>query len=284
MCFSFEGVMLNQKGFSLTEVIIAVGLASLVSLISYQIVFEGYRLNKKVEGVSGLNDIRQNIYEAFKNPSAFANTVANPTNAAAFACINNATDCAAAGGVINLLDGSNAVVRGASRNGTNDGFDFSGALCGTFNLAGNDNCPFRYVISWSPKCPLAPATCINPLIKLSATLQFRPVDKSKFAVINESQFNININRPNKKASYTDACTKVGGTMISATQCQLAYVNVSCPPNNWVIGFAANGAPICNPIVGHACPKGQVLLGVDAAGVAHCGPGCFSLGSGSGSIW
>lgn len=276
--------MRNQKGFSLTEVIMAIGLASLISLISYQIIFEGYRLNKKVDGVSGINDIRQGIYEAFKNPTAFANTLAHPVNAGAFACINNGTDCAAAGGTINLYDVNNAIVRGSARVGTQDGFTQSGIACGTFNAGGNDDCPFRYVISWAPRCPLTGA-CINPLIKLSATLQYRPVDTTKLVAIKESQFNINTNRPNRKASYSEACAKVGGTMVSATQCHLGYVNGSCPPQSWVIGFGANGAPICGAINGFSCPQGQVLLGIDATGVARCGPGCKDpVGSSSGGIW
>ena len=275
--------MSNNQGFALTEIIIAVGVASILSLVSYQLLTEGYKVEKKVNSAIGLVEIKQGIYEAFKNETSFDKTLGNPANAVAFNCINNLTDCAAAGGQINLYDVNNAIVRGSALVSTQDGLTYQGTACNSFSANGNDDCPFQYRIYWAPRCPLSGA-CINPLIKLSAVLDFKPVDTSKMHSIDVKQYEIHFNRTNKKASYIEACIKVGGTMISATQCQLGHVNQSCPPKNWIIGFSAAGVPICAVINGFRCPNGEVLLGVDAGGNAVCGPGCSSASNSSGSIW
>ncbi len=275
--------MNNNRGFSLTEIIIAVAVGAAISLVSYQILNEGYKVETKVNSSIGLLEIKQGVYEAFKNDTSFDRTLTNPANATAFNCINNLVDCAGAGGQINLYDVNNARVRGTAFVASAEGFTYQGTACNSFSATGNDSCPFQYRIFWSPRCPLAGA-CINPLLKLSAVLVFKPVDTTKSFAIDVKQFEINYNRTNKKASYIEACAKVGGTMISSTQCQLAHVNQSCPPKNWVVGFTATGIPICAVVNGFRCPNGQVLLGVDTSGSAVCGPGCSSAGSSSGSIW
>ena len=266
------------------EFVIAMGLAGLVSVLCYQVMSESFTLEKKVSGALGITTIRQTIFENLKNTTSIANTIAHPTNAAAFSCLNNGTDCSAAGGQITLYDANNTPVRGAVRLGSpTDGFTPSGQICNAFNAAGNDDCPYQFIVSWSPRCP--PGACINPLVKFAATLNLKAATSSKFPVMNISQFNINVSRPNKKASYSEACAKVGGTMISVNQCQLGYVNKSCPPPGWVVGFDAAGLPVCAALNGFHCPKGQVLIGIDASGIVQCGPGCTDpVGFSGGSIW
>lgn len=275
--------MRNRNGFSLVELVIAMGLASLISVVCYQVMNESFSLEKKVSGALGITTIRQTIFENLRNATAIANTIAHPTNAAVFACVNSGTDCTGAGGQINLYDAGNNLVRGVARTGAaTDGFTANGQICNAFTAAGNDECPYQYVVSWAPRCPAG--ACVNPLVKFAANLDFKPVSTAKFPTMNVNQFNLNISRPNKKASFAEACAKVGGTVIPPNRCKLGYVNNACPPQSWVTGFDSNSLPICEPIVGHSCPQGQVLIGLDATGRAYCGPGCRSLSSSSGMIW
>ena len=66
---------------------------------------------------------------------------------------------------------------------------FTGYVAPGSSAGGNDNCPFRYNLTWSAVC--TPPNCSNPQVLVNATLIYSP-EGSHPIVMNPNRFSINL--------------------------------------------------------------------------------------------
>jgi prepilin-type N-terminal cleavage/methylation domain-containing protein len=160
----------TQSGFTLVEVIIALGLASVVALGVASIMEQMGAANRHAGVVSSARLLKQNFIEMLSNDLAWQYTLLDPANKT-FQCLISATDCTglpASGGPAGFVvrNSANAVFYDgltAAR-----GFTENGADCTGFPSAG---CPFHLQLSWTPLCaPKIP--CVLPEIQVNGTLVF----------------------------------------------------------------------------------------------------------------
>jgi len=276
--------MRNNRGLSLVEVLVYLGLSSVVIFAAFSLL----RTSTSMQAVSGtfnnLNDARTMILENLKNNTAFTKSLDYPQNSAVFNCIKQQRSCTGEGGPFTLLNEAGAEVLLASRHHSpSDGLNMRGEKCNTFNATnGNDDCPFSYSVHWVPRCS---GDCINPIVELRATLIYRPSNDDKKLSINTAAYNIIYVKTDLTAKLNQTCEALGGTPGPGETCIQSFAGPPCGPHRFIIGFTQDGQKICKRLGGHKCPKGQVLLGVDVHGIAQCGPGCTDpVGSSSGNIW
>lgn len=276
----------NNKGVSIVELMIYVGLSTVVILIATSIVQVSQEMVQSSTIFAGLNEARNTILMTLRDETAFKKTLAYPGNSAVFKCLNQHASCSGGGGTFTLLNAQGNVVAEAARPNTSDGLTRIGAPCTAYSASGNDACPFKFSVSWTARCPKATPfnpspSCLDPSIEFAATLMVS--SKTPIKDLNPSSYAIAAVKQNTSASLSETCTKMGGTFQPDGSCVMPYSNTQCPANSYIRGFL-NGQPVCQPLLEHQCPTGQVLLGINANGVAQCGPGCTSGGSSSGAIW
>jgi uncharacterized membrane protein YgcG len=183
---------LGRSGFTLIEIVVAASLTSVVTLgMTYVIQHAGeIQFKAMLEGQLGL--LTRDVLTALEDPEAWTNTVVNGSAggghpSAAMDCLKNGGNCMIAGAAITnrafaLVDRQNQVVLNSINPAA--GFTSQGTSCGTFSPGGNDECPFRYELSWSARC--VPPDCTNPLVKISVRLDYRPSRNRR--VINPNRF------------------------------------------------------------------------------------------------
>lgn len=181
---SIKFLRLNNKGLSITEVLVAAGLAALISLGIATMLQNSAIEQKKMMLLGTLKELKIRIETVVRDQSAWNKTVADITSNSSLACLSTAVGCDSTSAsptspvklilrdagnniVFNLLDWAGA--------GTN-GFTEGGAKCSTFSAtagAGNDMCPISYRLVYSLTCPNG-GTCKNPQFKVTARLIYNP--------------------------------------------------------------------------------------------------------------
>ncbi|HEX7672811.1 MAG TPA: hypothetical protein VF412_01500 [Bdellovibrio sp.] len=276
----------NNKGVTLVELAIYAGLSAMVILVALSVTRVSQDMVQSSMTFAGLNEARNRILETLRDETAWKQTLANGANASTFWCLNNQVSCSGAGGTFTLVNSQGVVVSEAARPNSTDGLTKTGAPCSTYSASGNSACPFRFVVSWTARCPKATAfnpnpSCINPSIEFTAALQSGT--GTQFKDLNVAAYDIVSVKQNTSATLASTCSKMGGTLQADNSCLMPYTNTQCPPNYYIRGFS-NGQPVCQTLTAFRCQKGEVLLGVDSSGIAHCGPGCTASTSSAGSIW
>lgn len=258
----------NNSGMSIIEVIVAIGLLSIVgvgvsSLIGNMMTNNNYAtmgnsaLNLKAELTAILSDER-----AWKN--TYTDAATNPDATANLGCIRAGTDCAALIGVespfIPKLN-SNTLFRGGYTAAATQGFDVNGVMC---NAYPSNTCLMRYTFTWQPICP-ASGVCIKPSVRIRLIFTFNAAATST-KLSPQRYGNDNIIVGSDTSSYTESsCILIGGSWNPTTQvCTPAplpsgtTVNVSCSSSSYNTTCTPYWVP---PVTA---------------------PGCCTTGSGSGS--
>lgn len=281
--------MNNNRGVSLVELVVYVGLSAVVLGVSLSVMKISSNLVKSSNTFVGINEIRSTILDTLKNDTAWKNTLNYAGNGTVFKCVvGNGTglggklSCKNKGGAFTLMTTQNTVFTQAAKAGNNtDGITSSGTYCNTFSTTtGNDNCPYRYVLTWIPRCTTT--DCFNPTIEVRATLEAK--FRNQKNELNLSTYSITLIKQNSTAALADTCNSMGGTFQANGTCVMPYAGFQCAKGTYIRGFTTSGQPICQSMSAFRCNKGEVLLGVDANGIAHCGPGCAATTSSAGSIW
>lgn len=202
--------MRKNSGFGLIEIVIGLGLSSLFVLLF--ISFSNFisTTESHINNVSNLDQIKQTILSAILNDNVFANTIAD-TNNTSMACLRSGTACRVGvdGGLFRLSDSSHVIVDPLTS--PNSGLQQSGAVCQAFDSnAVNPECPYRFLLTWTPQCPSPQTSCVNPLIKISVQLQLptateSSVNQSRFNVTLYKQLKINIYPVEISAGSTSVC-------------------------------------------------------------------------------
>ena len=261
--------MKKNKGFSLVEVLVALGILGVVGLgattvISNMLAADSYT----VLGNSALS-LKNEFTAILRDKRAWAQTIAdttlNPDAQSQFACLRSATDCAsiAAGAPYPFVPKttSNQLFR-TNYNpiaAASAGFDKNGQYCTTYStIAPTDLCSMRYTFTWTPLCPPAGA-CVNPQIKIA--LVFAHSGTVKVTKLNADKYgNTNIIIGNLDEQYTAAsCVLMGGSWNSVTSVCSApplvpgtVVTVTCTSASYNASppcYQQTGAPICGTLSG-----------------------------------
>lgn len=168
----------NVKGMTIVEVMVAAGLASIVSLGVATMMQNMFIEQKRVALFATLNDLKVKITNNINDPNAWAKTMAANTS---LSCLTGNTTCTATTTPLKIIlkDGANNTAYDLldwSSTGSN-GFTEGGANCTGFSAAtgsGNDKCPISYRLVIDMKCPSPATTCTNPQLKITGRLIYNP--------------------------------------------------------------------------------------------------------------
>jgi hypothetical protein len=258
---------LNNKGISVVEVLVAAGLAAIVSLGIATMMQNSFIEQKKITLFNTLKELKLKIEFTIRDQNSWARTISDTTHNtnAMFDAFRATTDVTVSGATytdplkIVLYDGAGNLAFGPNSDdfltwadaGT-AGFTETGSRCDTFSMAGNDACPISYRIVFAADCG-GPAFCLNPQLKVVARLVFRP---SPNGVLNrftaligsgsmtsiadgtvEGKYDVSIRRTATQVnrSFKIAARKVGGAAA------IAYIGFSS-------NCASNGAGECTPTI------------------------------------
>lgn len=185
--FKLLKMSLNNKGISLIEILVAAGLASIISLGIATMMQNMFESRKRAMLMNSMRDIKNRIESNIRDNSSWTQIM---TNNAGLACMRNNTLCTAIytdppngrNGVpakIVLYDTAGNITYDLltwGDVGTN-GFTEIGGPCNTFSAAagaGTETCPFSYRLVYNIWCPAFAATCTNPQLKITGRLIYNP--------------------------------------------------------------------------------------------------------------
>lgn len=270
----------DERGMSLIAILLIVGLitagaASFSSLFLNQLKGEQ---NVNIQQSADL--VKRNVMSVITHDGAWLQTI---QAAPQLACLRTE------GAVCNpsppndkislfLSDGTDFI--GATT--PNVGLDRLGNRCTTFNATeGNDDCPFRFTLTWSCKGGACPATRIDtasgvpsqPQIVLSGSMEFKPKTKGPEFNLKAMAYNFSFVRGEEEEYLSSACKTLGGYYDqNAEHCSVFKVSVFCDPvREFFAGLDGSGNPICRqkPLLGFECPAANAVTGVDANGGLIC---------------
>jgi hypothetical protein len=166
-------------GFSLVEIMIAMGLMMAIGLGMAQLMNQMNMGNMRTAVLSTAQQLRSNFSEMIRNDQAFASTVNDPANKT-FHCLVSLTDCNPAKlantdyapGPFRVHNASGGLFFDGIDPG--NGFTQGGARCNDYPSAG---CVLRVQLSWHPLCsPDTDAShpCLVPQIEVLATTFYTP--------------------------------------------------------------------------------------------------------------
>lgn len=281
----------KKNGFSIIEVLVALGLLSIVGIGATSMILNMMSSNDYViMGNSALN-LKSELTALLNDKRAWTATIAdtatNPNATAQFACLRNSTDCAALTSTYPFTPKmiTNNFFRSNYNPQTNpdQGFNKNGIVCATYSTTTpNDACPMQYTFTWQPLCP-ATGMCIDPPVRIRLIFNFSST--SKLTTLNPERYgNDNIIIGSNSSTYTESsCIIIGGVWNTATQTCTppplpsgTIVNVSCtssayttspvvctpvvvPPVTGCGTLSGGSAPTCDPMTGSsACNCTRVI--------------------------
>lgn len=186
----FRAAKVNEAGFTLVEamfsvLILAVSLSALSSFMTFFLAVE-----KSNRGVKSVNEMKSDLIMALSNEKAWTNvlTAANsphPQDSSALLnpemlCLKNMTVCNEGQFNLTFMDTAGGIIVDAIRG--NIGFRENGQPCDTFSVDDPNAkaCPFRFELKWAAICPLTATSCVNPQVRVTATLLQNSFVKQNF--------------------------------------------------------------------------------------------------------
>lgn len=209
---------LNNKGLSIVEIMVAAGLASIISLGIATMIQNMFEQRKRAMLMNTMRDLKTRIETNIRDNSSWTHIMANN---AGLACLRTNIVCTASytdppnsrndtPAKIVLYDTAGNVTYDLltwGDAGTN-GFTEIGGPCTTFSAAagaGTDACPFSYRLVYNMWCPAFAATCTNPQLKISGRLIFNPAANgilNRFrGIINTGSLTVTADGPNIDGRY-----------------------------------------------------------------------------------
>ncbi|AGH94268.1 thrombospondin type-1 domain-containing protein [Pseudobdellovibrio exovorus] len=155
-----ERLSLNSAGFSLIQLMVGVGLATIVSVAVINMMGFSNQEQKRAQFRNDLLKLKNSFSEVLHQDQSILNTIAATANTN-MACLRNRTACAAslvASGYSPTLD--RIAIYNSGPNGgqifydgrasSSAGFTEKGTKCTGFSAAGagNDACPIGYITNW----------------------------------------------------------------------------------------------------------------------------------------
>lgn len=243
----------TQKGFSLLEIMVAVGLLALISLGIATIMQNMATEQKKFVLMNALREVKSRIENNIRDQNSWIKTINSASNPS-LNCLKTSMPCTVQDPTLGLP--TKIILKDAADNTTFDlldwqantgnGFTESGGSCNNFNaIAGNgvDSCPFSYRLVQVMTCTGAAATCSNPQIKVTARLIFNP---STNGVLNKFKNLIAIGNLSKTTAGTgtdgaDSTYNAVGPAVDDQKYDVAVFRTASQLNrNFTIGMTFTG--------------------------------------------
>jgi hypothetical protein len=263
---------MNQRGFGLMEVVIATGIGAVLGGIIVATQVSAIKVKQKTELMDWMHELRVQSMRAIQNPVAWTHTVNNnPT----LNCVRNKTSCTGAGGSVVLYEADGRPLKLIHNGTASHGITPGGNECNSFSAAGNEACPYRFSVRWTPRCHSTDSNCSYPQIELAGALeQGVPVSGSDAVRVNSARYGFRVTKAEEGHPLRNSCLSIGGSWNAGTRkCELIDRDVECAPNEVVKGFTRDGQLICQTLPFVTCPAGQVLAGFDSNGNKVCNTGC-----------
>lgn len=265
---------INQKGFGLVEVAVAIGILSVVSV---GVMSVGLNSNKdKLRHDLGrvASKARQNFESNLKNAAAWNNTLAaNPESFKCFTEKNCALNPGSPDGYYNfVLYGSKGEKLSFDKADPTSRIALYSEFCSKETPEKSELCPLIYIARWKPVCTTYP--CANAQVQIEATMIHNFPEQ---AVFNPTVFNFKTVRSYIDNSTQTACLMLNGIYNTATgKCIPKYANKTCAnegyPYQTVTKVTADGNISCSPVYSGVCdPNTQLVTGHSGDGVATCSP-------------
>lgn len=260
----------KSLGFSLVEVLVATGIASVVMLGSSSLILSMSQSEKEQEKMFLLISLRQEIQNRLVSINGWTSVLnANPD----LTCIQTPSTCTNVSSPSplkiplrnQLLDSTNKKL----------GMTPTGTICNTFDsTTGDDKCPYGISINWQTECDNA--VCKNPTPKAFVSFQMKTPSSN---LKNLSSLNLVVYKDPKLESLNDVCQSMGGTL-SGTTCNLNNIANNCDPSNslgsgssFPLGFNSSGSLICGLPNPGSCAASDVAYGFANDGSVVCTPAC-----------
>lgn len=266
----FSFLRKSQKGFSLTEILVAIGVSGIVALGTAQIIVQSSKTGSDSEKLFWLSARRLELQSLVKSPDGW-NAIVDATPS--LKCLDPGGSCATftSAQPLNIPINSSTTLNGSS---ATLGMTNRGDFCDTFNATNtNLDCPVSVKLSWQALCDDASCLHAQPKIKI----QFASKEIAK-ATENLKSYDVEIFRDPKLETLSEVCSSMGGTLDPATrECKVPQLAGGCPASlPFVTGFDATGKAVCEkaPVPG-SCSSSDVAIGFTTTGDIACAPACDS---------
>lgn len=264
-----KSLIQNRAGISLMEMIVVAGLGSLMMVAVSKILLNTFEVESTAKKKFWVESIKSEIINGLRGKDSWAQIIASPANPS-LSCVRDITPCdpLVNQGLIQVLDAKGGIIFDSTV--ARNGFNERGEACTTFDaFAGNDACPFRYEVKWTPTCS---GSCINPEIRLDVALLYSP-KQSSFRIDTQKHALLFYRSPIFD-SLSSNCTTLNGVFNAATGvCEWTRLSSNCSSTNQVlVGFDASGNEICEPFPAVTCPAGEFITGFASDGSLQCSPG------------
>ncbi len=263
---------LRNRGFTVTEVLLTVAIASLVFVVVGTTIYNFSKSQVHMQQDQDFSQYKAQLERVMRADTAYLATMQNNPN---MACVLNKTNCAGAGGEINLYDEKGNVVPFLSLTvNATAGLTASGGLCNGFNNSNATSaCPFKWIATWKAICSANP--CLNPVAQISATLYYA----ANHPVGDVNTVNYFVSHQFKQTSSSDAavCASMGGQLQGNPQRCVKPVgsySSQCPSGQYVSGFDNQGNVLCRSYPDSVCGVGEIVQGIDKNGKPICSAGCM----------
>ena len=260
----------SEGGFSILEVLIALGIASIGMLAVISMMTMSLRQQGQTSLTFQAANFRTSLVSALNNQNGWMNTYKNVANNQASGslldCLANSVPCTtseptdlAGGGVpiqnllINkIFDASNKLVYDASQ--PNLGVSGQGVPCANFvdPLAGpgNDSCPLRFEALWSAECKctnlgcapvVAGDTCLNPQIQFQINVKYNPSTTSARLSFNPTNYGTPPFLQGQSPGGT--CWVLSGTNLYETCATNVGIGTTTPSNLFSVTGSTNASQV-----------------------------------------
>ncbi|MBT4761898.1 MAG: type II secretion system protein [Bdellovibrionaceae bacterium] len=193
----------NTKGFSLMEVMVSIGIMSIVSLGVTSLLVKTNQEVKKANVKLLANSILVQVQSYVKNDRIWSSSRNNSGNANSngsnglnntqnsFYCLDNPGVCTKTAKHFVLYSSSGSLNSNLTSTATDPdlrGFDLNGLPCSSYDAVnGNDNCPFGLTLTFTPLCAGNSCSSNNSTaIRIDGSLKYKPNSSNLKMAMNES--------------------------------------------------------------------------------------------------
>lgn len=236
---------LDQSGMTLIQVMVAVGITSIIALTIATLMQMSYKIQDKLNKEMSLQDIKYILMASLKNKNTWANTIG----------LNSDMDCllpTSSGctvdqqGKIELVQiGSDTLIDNRKEK---SGLNWEGDVCSGFSAKsgnGSNQCPLRYDLTWRVVgCSSAP--CVAPSVKIDGVLGYNPHDFT--SPLNTNRYNFSVVQDGDPDILESACNMLGGVFNRETHKCEGFAskdlsNLNCESGQTVV-FGESGDIVC----------------------------------------
>lgn len=267
----------NQSGSITIFVLVSMAAAFIMFLAFMSGISKQINLQLKEQKKFGIEFMKEKVKGTLSNEFAWRRTIAADVQ---FNCLQTAgsTCSPSAISLFSLRNSQNTIIIDAQ---ASSGFDMYGQACNTFSTTSpNDNCPFRYEMTWRCDGPCAATEFlpgrplpINPKIVVDVSLKVSA--SPNYLQLNPANYSFTQTVGWEERNLASICNSLAGYFNDTTgKCNLLSPNSGsrCSgASEYVAGIDQYGTPICGTFktLARSCPNNYAVVGIEADGSLKC---------------